>query len=68
MPEAFRLGDVGGLERQRVDAVLGRNLARDFLGGAVIRVGVVVERIVQIEEDDVDAAHGMERVRPRAQR
>ena len=68
MPEAFRLGDVGGFECNRVDAVLGGNFPGDLFGGAVIRVGIVVQRIVQIEQDDVDAAHGMKRVRPRAQR
>ena len=34
MPEALGLGDVSGLERERVDAVLGRDLACDLLGGA----------------------------------
>ncbi len=54
MPEALGFGDVGGLERERVDPVLGGDFARNLLGGAVVGVGVVVQRIVQIEEDDLE--------------
>ena len=59
MPKALGFGDVGSLERERVDAVLGGYFARHLLGRAVIGVGIVVKRIVQVEEDDLDAAHSV---------
>ena len=34
MPEALGLGDVRGLERERIDAVLGGDLACHLFGGA----------------------------------
>ena len=51
-PSASR--DVRGFERQRVDPVLGGDFARNLLGGVGIGIGVVVQRIVQVEEDDID--------------
>ena len=57
MPKALCLGHVRGLERERVDAVLGRDLAGNFFGGALISERIVVQRIVEIEEHEIDASH-----------
>lgn len=54
MPKTLRFRDVGGFERERIDAVLGRNLAGDVFGGVGISVRVVVQRVVQVEQDDLE--------------
>src|SRR5580658_1633442 len=56
VPKALRFGNVGGLESQRIDPVLGGNFPRDFLGGALIGVGIVMQSVVEIEEHEIDAA------------
>ncbi len=67
MPEPSGFGDVRGLERERVDAVLGRNFARDLFGRVVIRVGVVVQRIVEIEQDELQIRRTREFLAGRAE-
>ena len=57
MPETLGFRNVGVLERQRVDAVLGREFPRHFFSRAAIGVRIVVQRIVEIEEHQLDAAH-----------
>jgi len=61
MPKSLGLGDVGRLERKRVDAVLARNFARDFFRRTRKGMGIVMQRIVQIEQDDLKISfHSLE--------
>ena len=45
-PKTLGLRDVRTFEFERVDAALGFNFARDFLGGALISKRIVVQRII----------------------
>jgi hypothetical protein len=39
--------------------VLGGNFPRDLFGGALIGVRIVVKRVVEIEEHEIDAAQSV---------
>jgi len=50
-PERLGLRDVRGQQRGGVDAALCRDILRDAFGGTPVCRGIVVQRVVEIEQD-----------------